>query len=137
MVYIILKIKKIFNMLHQKIKMILFLFCSFRIQFMSICLSFKCIQLNKITFLLNIGTIKDKDGLMVFEPTNVGSIIYLRRHAICQRLIYVENPVLVNFSHSCFLFKHGQRKGRHLQWSNHILLLFEWHLYSFSQNMIL
>lgn len=86
---IVLKFKKIFNMSHQKIKSDCFLFLfSSRIQFTATYLSFKCIQLKTNIFLRNIGTIKDKDGLLFLVRANTGSrFIYLERHAICQKLV--------------------------------------------------
>lgn len=135
MMYIILKFQKIFNMSHKKKQktsdcFLLVVLFSSRIQFTAIYLSFKCIQLKKNIFLLNTGTIKDKDGLMFLVLTNIGSrFIYLESHAICQSLVQCGKSSVASISQvQTFLFQVlniRERKGENLQQSKRIPLLFE------------
>lgn len=101
-------------MLHQNIESHGFYY--FLLGFPAIYLSFKCIQLEKNIFLLNIGTIKNKDGLMFLVPANLGLDVSTLKDALFVKgLFSMENPlwsVLVKFSLSCFVFhvREGERR---------------------------
>lgn len=131
MAYIILKSKKLFNMLHQKSKMILFCFVLLTFSSCLFVYHLNAFNWKKIIFLLNIGTIKDKDGLLTLDL----DLSILGDMPFVKGLISTENPlwpVLVKFSQSCIL-----GRGEEGISSDLITFLFEWLFYSFSQNMIL
>lgn len=133
MPYLVLKFKKIFNMSHQKTKNDCFLFFSFLLGFSSQLFIYHLNAFNWKTniFLLNMGTIKDKDGLLFLVPANTLQtqgldLSTLKDMLFVKSLFSMENPlwpVLVKFSHFCPLYwMSGRGKERIL--SNSSTLFF-------------